>query len=190
MIKNTLIQVLLCWLVVVFTIMGIGKVIKGEDNITDPHPNIVLKEWTTQLIYDTTNACYQGTIKWIMLSHPALYGIPPGFESQRQMISHCFCVMDKIRKEYVVEEYRKKVFDGDFIGTLFMNKAFECVRDEKTLKNFFTVEGSSEIQTVPLDKFEIDNSTKILEEPKDLKEESPDLKQEESEMVPQTIFQG
>ena len=45
MIKNTFIQVLLCWLVVVFTIMGMGKVIKGEDNITDPHPNIILKEW-------------------------------------------------------------------------------------------------------------------------------------------------
>ena len=119
-----------------------------------------------------------------MLSHPSLYGIPPGLESAREMITHCFCVMDRIRNEFEVEEYRKKVFDGEFIGTLFMNKAFECVRDEKTLSNFFTAEGSSEILTVPLVP---DNSTngEVEDSP-----ESPDQKRKESDMAPQTIFQG
>ena len=40
--------------------------VRAEDNKTR---KVVLKEWTTQLLYDTTNACYQGTIKWIFLSN-------------------------------------------------------------------------------------------------------------------------
>ena len=181
--KNIFLQ-LLFWFGLFFILVSVGNVLKAEDTFKDPNPNIVLTEWTTQLIYDTTNACYQGTVKWIMLSHPSLYGIPPGLESAREMITHCFCVMDRIRNEFEVEEYRKKVFDGEFIGTLFMNKAFECVRDEKTLSKFFTAEGSSGILTVPLVP---DNTTngEVEDSP-----ESPDRKREESDMAPQTIFQG
>ena len=185
MIKNTLIQVLLCWLVVVFTIMGIGKVIKGEDNITDPHPNIILKEWTTQLLYDTTNACYQGTIRWIVMSNPNLYGIPPGMESQRQMLVHCFCVLDKIRAKYKPEEYRKKVFTEE-IGNLFMEKAFECVNVEKTLHSFFIVE-DDEIKRLEIPEF---NKDLPKENTEGSKEELPNKQKEESEGSPKTIFQG
>ena len=46
---------------------------------------VVLKEWTTQLLYDTTNACYQGTIKWVLMSNPNLVGQSPDWRSQRQM---------------------------------------------------------------------------------------------------------
>ena len=188
MIKNTLIQVLLCWLVVVFTIMGIGKVIKGEES-RDPYPNIKLHNWTTQLLYDTTNACYQGTLRWIVMSNPDLACIPPGFESQRQMLVHCFCVMDRIRAKYKIEEYRKKVFDSQFIGGLFMDNAFECVKDEKTLHSFFVVEDNESIKRLNIPQF--DKPTEIpRENPEDSKEESPDQQQEESEGSPQTIFQG
>jgi len=188
MIKNTLIQVLSCWLVVAFTIMGIGKVIKGEES-RDPNPNIKLYNWTTQLLYDTTNACYQGTLRWIVMSNPNLSGIPPGFESQRQMLVHCFCVMDKIRSKYEIEEYRKKVFDGEFIGSLFMDNAFECVKNEKTLHSFFAVEDNESLKTRNIPQF--NEPTKIpREKPEDSKEESPDQQQEESEGSPQTIFQG
>jgi hypothetical protein len=188
MIKNTLIQVLSCWLVVAFTIMGIGKVIKGEES-RDPNPNIKLYNWTTQLLYDTTNACYQGTLRWIVMANPNLSGIPPGFESQRQMLVHCFCVMDKIRSKYEIEEYRKKVFDGEFIGSLFMDNAFECVKNEKTLHSFFAVEDNESLKTRNIPQF--NEPTKIpREKPEDSKEESPDQQQEESEGSPQTIFQG
>ena len=130
--KNIFLQ-LLFWFGLFFILVGVGTVLKAEDTFKDPNPNIVLTEWTTQLIYDTTNACYQGTVKWIILSHPSLYGIPPGLESAREMITHCFCVMDRIRNEFEVEEYRKKVFDGEFIGTLFMNKAFEWYKKASEL---------------------------------------------------------
>ena len=80
--KNIFLQ-LLFWFGLFFILMGVGEVIKAEDNITDPHPNIVLKNWTTQLLYDTTNACYQGTIRWIVLSIPSLIGKPPTWQSLR-----------------------------------------------------------------------------------------------------------
>ena len=28
--------------------------------------------WPTQIVYDTVNACYQGTYKWIVMANPTL----------------------------------------------------------------------------------------------------------------------
>jgi hypothetical protein len=156
--------------------------VRAEDNKTK---KIILKEWTTQLLYDTTNACYQGTIKWVIMSNPNLLGVPPGWKSQRQMLVHCFCVMDRIRKEIPIEEYQKKVFDQDWVGNTFITKAFECVKEEKTLPSFFVIQGDDEIETVPNNPIEVPEG-----ETNDSQEESPDQKQEESEGSPQTIFQG
>ena len=153
------------------------KGVRAEDNETK---KVVLKEWTTQLLYDTTNACYEGTIRWIVMTHPSLIGQIPGLASQRQMIVHCFCVMDRIRKEIKIEEYQKLVYDQERVGTLFTTKAVECIKEEKTLPSFF---GKQTIET--------DNSTIVPNgETEDSKVESPDQKQEESEASPQTIFQG
>ena len=80
----------------VFLMVFFVKGLRAEDNETK---KVVLKEWTTQLLYDTTNACYEGTIRWVLLTHPSLLGQPPNWMAQRQMIEHCFCVMDRIRKE-------------------------------------------------------------------------------------------
>ncbi len=126
--------------------------VRAEDNKTK---KIILKEWTTQLLYDTTNACYQGTIKWVIMSNPNLLGVPPGWKSQRQMLVHCFCVMDRIRKEIPIEEYQKKVFDQDWVGNTFITKAFECVKEEKTLPSFFVIQGDDEIETVPNNPIEV-----------------------------------
>ena len=154
--------------------------VRAEDNKTK---KIVLKEWTVQLLYDTTNGCYQGTIRWIMITNPALIGQTPGWRSQRQMVEHCFCVMERIRKEIKIEEYQKKIFNQEWTGNLFMSKALECVKEEKTLSSFFAIQGEEGIKSVPLPK-EPDG------EIEDSEEESPDQKQEESEGSPQTIFQG
>ena len=93
--------------------------------------------WTSQLIYDTIGACYQGTIRWIVLSNPSILGQIPNPIAQRQMMEHCFCVMDKIRKENKVKEYKKKVLNPEWVGNLFMLKAMECVTDYETLPSFF-----------------------------------------------------
>jgi len=143
-------------------------------------------------LYDTTNACYQGTIRWIVLTNPALIGQTPGWQSQRQMLVHCFCVMERIRKNIKIEEYQKKVFDQEWTGNTFMAKALECVKEEKTLPSFFVIEGEKGIKSIPKPKeMETENSIVVPDgETEDSQEESPDQKQEESEGSPETIFQG
>ena len=161
----------------------------AEDNETK---KVVLKEWTTQLLYDTTNACYEGTIRWVLLTHPSLLGQPPNWRSQRQMIEHCFCVMDRIKKEIKIEDYQKLVYDPKWTGNTFMVKAMECVKEEKTLPSFFVIQGNEGIKTTPIPKVTDDNETKkvIPKESEDSKDELPSQKPKESEEDSTTIFQG
>ena len=182
-IVGVLVFLLVILLVGVFTV-------RAEDNTT--RKKVILKEWTVQLLYDTTNACYQGTIRWIVLTNPNLIGQTPGWQSQRQMLVHCFCVMERIRKNIKIEEYQKKVFDQEWTGNTFMTKALECVKEEKTLPSFFVIEGEKGIKSIPKPKeMETENSIVVPDgETEDSKEESPDQQQEESEGSPETIFQG
>jgi len=173
---------------IILLVVGISAA-RAEDNETK---KIVLKEWTTQLLYDTTNACYEGTIRWVLLTHPSLLGQPPNWRSQRQMIEHCFCVMDRIRKEIKIEDYQKLVYDPVWTGNTFMVKAMECVKEEKTLPSFFVIQ-DEEIKTTPIPKvITDDNETKkvIPEELEDSKDELPSQKPKESEEDSTTIFQG
>ena len=143
-------------------------------------PKILDDEWPSQILYDTIGGCYQGTIRWVLISNPSLMGQAPGPLAQRQMVEHCFCVMDKIRKELKYKEYTKKVIDMNWTGNLFMSKALECVGEYQTLSSFFT--------KIP------DNETKIeipKDKPKDSQDEPPGLKPKESDNgLPETIFQG
>ena len=143
------------------------------------------KEWPSQLLYDTIGACFQGTIQWILLSNPALFGQIPTAAAQRQMVEHCFCVMDKIRKEHEIKEYRKKVFDKEFIGNLFMVKATECVGEWETLPSFF-MKMPNDNETITEDN-ELDVKK---EESEDSQEQLPSENPIESEVDSKTIFQG
>ena len=110
----------------------------------------------------------------------------PGPMAQRQMVEHCFCVMDKVRKEQPLKEYKKKVFDQQYIGDLFMVKALECIGEYKTLPSFFVKAPTIDNETKQENK-----TTIIPEEPKDSNEESlPGQPKEESNGLPETIFQG
>jgi hypothetical protein len=167
-------------------LMFLSSSAEGVDNKTVDEPKFTRGgfpkildegEWSSQLIYDTIGACYSGTIRWIIMNNPSLIDKPPNFMAQRQMVEHCFCVMDKIRKEHKLEEYRVKVFDPEWTGETFMLKAMECVKKYKTLPSFF-----KDIE-IPLD-----NETNG--ETEDSKDELPSQKPKESEGSPQTIFQG
>ena len=180
-------------LVVMILLVAGVAVVKAEDNKTIEFddkgwPKILDDdEWRSQLVFDTVQACYQGTIRWVLLSNPSLLNQIPSPIAQRQMMEHCFCVMDKIRKENKVKEYKKEVLDPEWGGNLFMLKAMECVGEYKTLPSFFT-----DIIGIPSDN-ETKKDNKIIikpEESQDLQEESPDQPKEESEGSPQTIFQG
>jgi len=189
--KNIFLQ-LVFWFGLFFMLVGVGEVIKAEDNKTIEFddkgwPKILDDdEWRSQLVFDTVQACYQGTIRWVLLSNPSLLNQIPSPIAQRQMMEHCFCVMDKIRKENKIEDYKKKVLDPEWGGNLFMLKAMECVGEYKTLPSFFI--------KMPTPDNETKKENKIIikpEEPsQDLQEESPDQPKEESEGSPQTIFQG
>ena len=179
---------------IVFLMVFFVKGANAEDNKTIEFddrgwPKILDEdEWRSQLVFDTVQACYQGTIRWIVLSNPTILGQIPAPLAQRQMMEHCFCVMDKIRKENKVKDYKKKVLDPEWGGNLFMLKAMECVGEYKTLPSFFT-----DIIRIPSDN-ETKKENKVIikpEEPsQDSQEESPDQPKEESEGSPQTIFQG
>ena len=169
---------------------------RGEDNktIDEPprtpggFPKILDNDvWPTQILYDTVGACYQGTVRWVVLTNPRLIGQIPSPGAQRQMIEHCFCVMDKIRKEHEYKEYIKNVTDMNWTGQLFMSKAAECVGVYETLPSFFMRIPDNETKTN-------DNETKIEipeDKPRDSQDAPPGLKPKESENgLPETIFQG
>jgi len=185
-------KVLICLLILIplsIFIMNLTSA-RAEDNKTIKFddrgwPKILDDdEWRSQLIFDTVQACYQGTIRWVVLSNPSLLGQIPNPIAQRQMMEHCFCVMDKIRKENKVKDYKKKVLDPEWGGNTFMLKAMECVGEYKTLPSFFT--------TLMTPDNETKKENKIIIKPEGSQDspESPDQKQEESEGSPQTIFQG
>ena len=179
-------------LVVMILLVAGVAVVKAEDNKTIEFddkgwPKILDDdEWRSQLVFDTVQACYQGTIRWVLLSNPSLLNQIPSPIAQRQMMEHCFCVMDKIRKENKIEDYKKKVLDPEWGGNLFMLKAMECVGEYETLPSFF--------MKMPTPDNETKKENKILIKPEgpsqDSQEESPDQPKEESEGSPQTIFQG
>ncbi len=159
---------------------------KTINNPTNGFPKIIDDDrWSSQLVYDTLGACYQGTIKWIIMTNPSLLGQMPGPMAQRQMMEHCFCVLDKVRKNQSLEEYIKKVFDQKYIGNLFMVKALECIGEYKTLPSFFMKLPTPDNET------KSDNNTIIKpDKPKDSQDEPPGQNPKESNDLPDTLFQG
>ena len=193
MMKNILI------IITLGVLMFVSTSVEGVDNKTVDEPKftkggfpIILDadKWPSQIIYDTLGACYQGTIRWVVMNHPSLYGQIPTLAAQRQMAEHCFCVMDKIRHEIKLEEYIKKVLDPEWGGNTFMLKAMECVNKYKTLPSFFT----NIIEPPPDNKTTTNDNEKIVipeDKPKDSQDEPPGQKPKESENgLPATIFQG
>ena len=178
-------------LVVMILLVAGVAVVKAEDNKTIEFddrgwPKILDDdEWRSQLVFDTVQACYQGTIRWVLLSNPSLFGQLPSPIAQRQMMEHCFCVMDKIRKENKIEDYKKKVLNPEWGGNLFMLKAMECVREYETLPSFFMK------MPIPDNATKTDNGTveklEVLPTvPEGPEESSPDEKLNDQ----QTILQG
>ena len=169
-------------------------VVKAEDNKTTDKPVFTERgfpkildddKWVSQLVYDTIGACYQGTIRWVILSNPSLLGQLPAPIAQRQMVEHCFCVMDKIRKENKIEEYRKKVIDPQWGGNLFMLKAVECVSEYETLPSFFMKLPMPDNAT-KTDNEKVEKLKVLPAEPEGPEESSPDEKPKDQ----QTILQG
>jgi len=154
---------------------------EGSDNntvIQRGQSILIPSEWPTQVIYDTINACYQGTVRWLILYNPQLQGTPPPIQIQRAMVEHCFCILDVIRLEMSFPEYIDILNQGD-PDVLFMSRSFKCIREYGTLPG---------IVFIPDNSTTSDNSTTI-EDLKEESQESPD--QEETDFSKDSlIFQG
>ena len=187
------IKFILCMLFI-FGIMVMVSQVNAEDNKTIDEPKFTERgfpkildddKWTSQLVYDTIGACYQGTIRWVVLSNPSLLGQIPAPIAQRQMVEHCFCVMDKIRKEVKLEEYYKKVLNPLWTGNIFMVKAVECVAEYETLPSFFMKmpipDNATKTNNEGVEKLEV-----LPAEPEGPEESSPDTEIQDQ----QTILQG
>ena len=178
-------------LVVMILLVAGVAVVKAEDNKTIEFddkgwPKILDDdEWRSQLVFDTVQACYQGTIRWVLLSNPSLLNQIPSPIAQRQMMEHCFCVMDKIRKENKIEDYKKKVLNPEWGGNLFMLKAMECVREYETLPSFFMKMPIPDNET-KTDNEKVEKLEVLPAEPEGPEESSPDTEIEDQ----QTILQG
>jgi len=193
--NEKLAKIIMGVLLVVMILLVAGLfVVKAEDNKTTNEPVFTERgfpkildddKWVSQLVYDTIGACYQGTIRWVVLSNPSLLGQIPAPIAQRQMVEHCFCVMDKIRKENKVEEYVKKVIDPLWGGNLFMLKAVECVSEYETLPSFFMklpmLDNATKTDNEKVEKLKV-----LPAEPEEPEESSPDKEIEDQ----QTILQG
>jgi len=174
-IKSILI-ILLILIVVSLFIVNITSV-RAEDNKTT--------QWNTQLVYDNVNACYQGTYRWILMANPALIGKSPPIIVQRQMVQHCFCVLDKIRVEFPTEKYIELIGMGVSVGELYMKKAYECIEEYDTMRGIIILQDSLDNAT-KTDNGTVEKLEVLPAVPEGPEESSPDEKPQDQ----QTILQG
>ena len=174
-IKSILI-ILLILIVVSLFIVNITSV-RAEDNKTT--------QWNTQLVYDNVNACYQGTYRWILMANPALIGKSPPLIVQRQMVQHCFCVLDKIRVEFPTEKYIELIGMGILVGELYMKKAYECIEEYDTMRGIIIMQDSLDNAT-KTDNGTVEKLEVLPAVPEGPEESSPDEKLKDQ----QTILQG
>jgi len=95
-------------------------------------------EWPSQVVFDTIQICYQGTINWITLSNPNLRLITPPWPIRRAMTVHCFCVLDKLRTKYKFKAWTRSLAKDDPLkpehtSTEFSTQSMVCVKEHGTL---------------------------------------------------------
>ena len=129
------------------------------------------------LLYNSTTACMQGLVQVVISNNPKLRNqfIPPAV--QQQLLGHCSCVVDRIRKVYPLQEYLNEIHDYLWIKTVWGKYGAECMKAGY-------LAGIIQLPT--------DNKTKEDTKVEDNKTESlkPESSVEEIENEEPTIFQG
>ena len=97
---------ILMMFVIVFTFLFIPFIWAehGTKHISD-FDKVPDDGWPSQVIYDTTNVCYNGTLRWVAMGNPNLLNQPPPYHIARMITVHCFCVMDKVRTQFKYRAY-------------------------------------------------------------------------------------
>ena len=177
---------ILMMFVIVFTFLFIpfiwaehGKELGDFDKVPDD-------EWPSQVIFDTVQVCYNGTVRWVAMGNPSLMNQPPPYHIARIMTIHCFCVLDKVRTQYKYRAYVDHITKDDrsaptLIPKLFMGKSVECIRDYHTLQGLILLDEES---LKALNEFTGDNETQgdksedILSDNNSGKSDSPEQPEE------------
>ena len=131
------------------------------------------------LLYNSTAACMQGVVTLVISNNPSLKNqfIPPAI--QQQLLGHCSCIVDRIRKEITIQEYRKEIHDYLWIKTVWGKYGTECMK-AGYLAGIVQLPIPTDNETKEDTKVE-DNKTESLE---------PESSVEEIENEEPTIFQG
>ena len=115
------------------------KQLKNNETLLERHfikvPN---DEWPSQVIFDTVQVCYQGTLRWVAMGNPNLINTPPPYHVARVMTVHCFCVLDKLRTAYKLTVWTKMLSKENPLAPTvapkeFMQKAVLCIKEHNTL---------------------------------------------------------
>ena len=139
------------------------KKFKNEEKIVNRHfIKVPDDEWPSQVIFDTIQICYQGTIKWIVMGSPGLLGQVPPYPVARAMTVHCFCVLDKLRTEYKFTPYTDMLGKDDpmnprVLPNKFMEKAVQCIKEHNTLAGLVVLDPNFNLDKMLEQK---DNETK------------------------------
>ena len=184
-------KVLICLLILIpvsIFIMNLTSV-RAEDNNTRSKVFLMVPndEWPSQVIFDTIQICYQGTIRWIVMGSPGLLNQAPPYPVARAMTIHCFCVLDKLRTEYKYTPYVEMINKDDpmnpqILPSKFMSKAIQCIKEHDTLSGLVVLDQKS------IDMFgekinkQKDNETKIEQK---IEVKPPDNNSGESDSTPE-----
>ena len=154
-----------------FTISVFAYSLQATEKKGNYYPNF--------LLYNSTTACIQGVVQLIVKNNPPLKNqfIPPAV--QQQLLGHCSCIVDRIRKVYTIQEYRKEVHDYLWIKTVWGKYGKECMA-AGYLAGIIQLPIPTDNETKEDTKVE-DNKTESLE---------PESKVEEIQNEEPTIFQG
>ena len=150
-------------------------------------------EWPTQVIFDTTQICYAGTIRWIIMGQPSLANQIPPPHVVRTMTVHCFCVMDKLRTEYKFTPYTDMIgkdnpMNPQILPRKFMQKALQCIKEHNTLSGLIILDQESINMYGEKIKEQKDNETKNdiqIEVPPDANSGKSDSTPEQPKELPE-----
>ena len=150
-------------------------------------------EWPTQVIFDTTQICYAGTIRWIIMGQPSLANQVPPPHVVRTMTVHCFCVMDKLRTEYKFTPYTDMIgkdnpMNPQILPRKFMQKALQCIKEHNTLSGLIILDQESIDMYGEKIKEQKDNETKNdiqIEVPPDANSGKSDSTPEQPKELPE-----
>ena len=168
----------------VFGLIMLGMVffingVKAEDN--KPFIKVPNDEWPSQVIFDTVQVCYQGTLRWVATGNPNLMNTQPPYPVARVMTIHCFCVLDKLRTAYKLTVWTKMLSNDNPLAPIvapkeFMQKAILCIKDHDTLAGLVVLDPNM------INDFLNDNETKV---DKKIEVKPPDNNSGKSDSTPE-----